>query len=206
MAGDAVFFGADVGRRPLQDIREGVRRRLVTALGNLRRADQCLDDEPDRARELIRAALGYADIGRDEIRDPITDIYLGVLTAEGLAAAVSALAQLSTVPLTQDISPARCAQSVEAAAYFLIAETLTIVSAQSRASRVHVAAHTAGANLLVDVCCDVVVDADTTLAARLAGLRLRVEAFDGTLEILNQPGIGTRLRATFPYANDPPLL
>ena len=205
MAGDAVFLGAATGRRrPLpRNVDEGVRQRLVSALNDLRSADRCLDDEPDRARELIRTALGYANIGPDETRDPVTDIYMSVLTTHGLAAAVSALAQVSATPLTLDVTPARWAQSVEAAAYFLVAETLTIAREQSDATRLHVAAYGAGPNLVVEVCCDDIIGADATGADRLVGLRLRVEAFDGTLHILRQPGIGTRLRATFPNEDDP---
>jgi signal transduction histidine kinase len=205
MAGNAVFLGAAAGRRrPLpRNVDEGVRQRLVSALNDLRSADRCLDDEPDRARELIRTALGYANIGPDETRDPITDIYMSVLTTHGLAAAVSALAQVSAMPLTLDVTPARWAQSVEAAAYFLVAETLTIARDQSDTTRMHVAAHGAGPNLVVEVCCDDIIGADATGADRLVGLRLRVEAFDGTLHILRQPGIGTRLRATFPNEDDP---
>jgi signal transduction histidine kinase len=205
MAGDAVFLCADARRRQhSRDIDEGVRQRLVSAQSDLRRADEYLDDEPDHARELIRTALGYANIGLDETRDPIVDIYIGALTTHGLAAAVSALAQVSPIPLTLDITPTRWAQSVEAAAYFLVAETLTIVSEQSGASRMHVAAYGGGTNLVVEVCCDDIVRADTTGAERLDGLRFPVEAFDGTLHILRQPGIGTRLRATFPNEDDAP--
>lgn len=205
MAGDAAFVRADARRRPLpRNIDEGVRQRLVSALGNLQRADECLDDEPERARELIRTALGYANVGLDETRDPVVDIYLDVLTAHGLAAAVSALAQVCAMPMTLDITPARWAQSVEAAAYFLVAETMAIAREQSGATRLHVAAYGSGTNLVVEVCCDDIVRADASGGDRLVGLRLRVEAFDGTLHILRQPGIGTRLRATFPDEDDQP--
>jgi signal transduction histidine kinase len=204
MADDA-GFGADAGRRsPPRDIDEGVRERLVRALTDLQRADECLDDEPDRARDLIRAALGYANIGIDESAGPVADIYLGVLTTRGLGAAVAALADVSLMPLTLDVTPARWAPSVEAAAYFLVAETLTIAREQSDASRLHVAAYSAGANLVVEICYDDVTAAGTTAYHRLAGLRLRVEAFEGTLHVLRQPGIGTRLRATFPNEDRPP--
>ena len=167
MAGDALFLCADARRRQhSRDIDEGVRQRLASAQSDLRRADEYLDDEPDHARELIRTALGYANIGLDETRDPIVDIYIGVLTTHGLAAAVSALAQVSPIPLTLDITPTRWAQSVEAAAYFLVAETLTIVSEQSGATRMHVAAYSGGTNLVVEVCCDDVVRADTDSRSR----------------------------------------
>src|SRR5207249_3154741 len=113
------------------DIGDAVRQRLISASSNLRRADQCLDDEPDRARDLVRAALGYADIGLDEMCDSVAGIYLTVLQSDGLAVAASALAQISAIPMTLDVSPSRCDQSVEAAAYFLVAETLTIVGEQT---------------------------------------------------------------------------
>jgi len=192
MGGDAVSFplpraGTDATTRGIDD---GVRRRLVSALVKLQRADECLDDEPELAGDLIRDALDYADIGP---HDPVAEIYQNVLAHRGLAAAVAALANVSPIPMTMDVTLARCEPSVEAAAYFLTAETMTIVSGQTNATRMHVAAYRARRALVVELCCDDVVRGDD----RLADLSARVEAFDGRLHVLRQPGIGTRLRATF---------
>ena len=186
---------SDSGRA--RDIDEGVRRRLVSVLINLRRADQCLDQEPDRARELIREALRFADM-----REITAAVPPAALTTDGLAAAVSSLAQTSTLALTLDISGARCPRTVEAAAYVLIAEALAIVSTRSDASRLHVAAYRAGTDLVVEMCDDGVVRGQPTEGSALGGLRRHVDAAGATLQILTQPGIGTRLRATFPGAHE----
>ncbi|HEY7049729.1 MAG TPA: hypothetical protein VH373_21105 [Jatrophihabitantaceae bacterium] len=186
-----------------RDINEGVRRRLEKALRRLQRGEEFLEDEPDRASELIRAALGYARIGQNSAQDAIARIYLTVLTEQGLAAALPSLVSIFAIPVTLDVVPARFAQPVEAAAYFLIAETLTIAGEQTDATRAHVAAHIAGTNVVIEVSFDDVCEPGTTGRERLALLQPRVEAFDGTLQVVAQPGIGTRLRATFAPVSGP---
>jgi signal transduction histidine kinase len=181
------------------DIDDALRRRLAAALDRLQRGEHYPVDDPDRTGRLIRAALGYAKIGDAESRDAIARIYLTVLTNDGLVDAVLALAQLFPLSMTVDIDRRRFAQPVEAAAYLLIAETVTVVDDGSDANRVHVTAHRTGANVVVEVSFD---GADPFGPDRLAELGRRVEAFDGDLEIVTQSGIGTRVRAVFPRADE----
>lgn len=126
-----------------------------------------------------------------------------MLTDHGLAVAAPTLVPVLAIPVTLDIVPARFAQAVEAAAYFLIAQTLTIAGEQTDATRAHVAVHLAGPNVAVEVSFDDTTETGTPGGERLARLQPRVEAFDGALEIVTQPGIGTRLRATFPRVSGP---
>ena len=184
-----------------RDIRDGVQRRLVSVLIDLWRAEQCLDTEPDRARELIREALGQANVEPDELRDLTIGIHPGVLGARGLAAAVSGLAQASPIPLTMDVSPARFAHAVETVAYLLIAETLAKAGGDAEVTRVHVAAYRSGPDLIVEVCDDGPGGADRYGRGVLAGLRARVVALGGTMRVLSQVGIGTRIRASLPHAD-----
>lgn len=179
------------------DIDEALRRRLADALRRLERGEHPVHDDPRKPGQLIRAALGYAKIGDTQTQDAIARIYLTVLMDDGLAAAVVALTELFTLSITVDVDPIRLVQPVEAAAYFLVAETLTIVDEQPGAKRLHVAAHRAGSSLVVEISHD---GADPFRPDRLAELRRRVEAFDGTLDVVTQSGIGTRVRATFPHA------
>jgi signal transduction histidine kinase len=198
---DELPIAAEPQTSPDAEIRDGVQRRLMNALINLQRADECLDHEPDRARELIREALGYANVEPAELRDVAAGIHPTALATHGLAAAVSTLAQASAVPMTLDISASRCSRHVEAAAYFLIADALTNVSERANATRLHVAAYRAATDLIVELCDDGAAGADHDPDA-VAGLRACVEALDGTLQILRQEGIGTRIRASFPNADD----
>jgi signal transduction histidine kinase len=181
------------------DIDEALRRRLAEALRRLQNGEHYSLDDPDRTGRLIRSALGYAKIGDAETQAAIARIYLTVLTNDGLVAAVLALAQLFPLSMTVDIDRRRFPQPVEAAAYLLIAETLTVVDERSDAHRVHATAHRSGANVVVEVSFD---GADPFGADRLAELARRVEAFDGTLGIVTQTGIGTRVRTVFPLADE----
>jgi TfoX/Sxy family transcriptional regulator of competence genes len=51
-----------------QDVYDGVQQRLLLVLTNLWRAEQCLDQEPDRARELIREALACVNLRLSELQ------------------------------------------------------------------------------------------------------------------------------------------
>ena len=184
------------------EIRDGVQRRLMNALIDLQRADECLDHEPDLARELIREALGYANVEPAELRDVAAGIHPTALALTGWPRPFRRSPRHLPIPMTMDISASRCSRHVEAAAYFLIADALTNVSERGNATRVHVAAYRAGGDLIVELCDDGAAGRTDHDADAVVGLRACVEALDGTLQILRQEGIGTRIRASFPNADD----
>ena len=94
----------------------------------------------------------------------------------------------------------RLPTSVEAAAYYVIAEALTNIAkyAQASVARVHVSRENGRA--LVEVFDDGVGGANAAGGSGLRGLADRVEALDGTLEVVSPPGGGTRIRAALPAA------
>jgi signal transduction histidine kinase len=87
---------------------------------------------------------------------------------------------------------------VESAAYYITAEALTNVAKYARASRASVALSADGNRLYVEVSDDGVGGADATAGSGLRGLRDRVDALDGRLEIESPPGAGTTLRVELP--------
>jgi signal transduction histidine kinase len=113
--------------------------------------------------------------------------------------ALNALAQRATVPVELESSlPARLPEAVEAAAYFAVSEGLTNVARYAGASRavVKVAQHDGHLDVVIDD--DGVGGASLGGGSGLQGLRDRLAALDGTLEIESEPGSGTRLRARLP--------
>jgi PAS domain S-box-containing protein len=97
-----------------------------------------------------------------------------------------------------EIPEGRLSQSVEAAAYYLIAEALTNVAKYARASRARVRVVAEPETVLVEVSDDGAGGADPEKGSGLCGLTDRVEALGGSLEISSPPGDGTCLRATIP--------
>jgi signal transduction histidine kinase len=92
------------------------------------------------------------------------------------------------------------APAVEAAAYYVCAEALTNTVKHARASTAWVSVVHEGDTLTVRVRDDGVggacIDCDSE-ASGLSGLRDRVEALDGRLQVLSPVGSGTVLEATF---------
>jgi signal transduction histidine kinase len=129
-----------------------------------------------------------------------------VLTHRGLRGAVESLTARAPLPVTLDLPDARYPPTIEATAYFVVAEALANVGKHADASEatVHIAA--AGDRLEVLVADDGRggATADTDGGSGLAGLADRVAAVDGTLTVDSPPGGGTRVRASLPLAVSSP--
>ncbi|UGS38587.1 histidine kinase [Capillimicrobium parvum] len=184
-------------RRIERDLHDGAQARLVALSMLLGRAEERLKDRPDEA-ELVRRARDEAGAAIAELRDLARGIAPPVLADRGLAAAVDALGRRSAIPVSVDAHlDRRPIPVVETAAYFVVAESLTNAAkhAQGASARVRIA-ESAGM-LVVEVTDDGPGGADPA-GSGLTGLRQRVEALDGRLEIASPPGLGTLVRAELP--------
>jgi signal transduction histidine kinase len=92
----------------------------------------------------------------------------------------------------------RLPAAVEAAAYFVVAESLTNVAKYARAE--HASVRVGGQNgfAVVEVSDDGVGGADPAAGSGLRGLADRLAALDGRLEVQSPPGGGTVVRANIP--------
>jgi signal transduction histidine kinase len=122
-----------------------------------------------------------------------------VLSERGLGAALEALAQRTPLPVEIDALPAeRFPASLEAAAYFVVAEAITNVVRYADAGYARVAVVRDGDRLVVQVADDGVGGADPAKGSGLRGLADRVAALDGRLDVESAPGSGTTVRAVMP--------
>jgi signal transduction histidine kinase len=94
--------------------------------------------------------------------------------------------------------PGRCAVSVEATAYFVVAEALTNVTKHSGAANATVTVRRDGDRLLLRVDDDGHGGADEGRGSGLGGIRRRVEAHDGSLVLTSPPGGPTSIRVELP--------
>src|SRR5829696_836999 len=178
---------------------DGAQQRLV-ALGldvRVARA-KILRDPSTAAEELDRLGQGLAEASA-ELRELARGIHPAVLTERGLAAAVEALGTRAPVPVEiLEVPGERLAPSVEATAYFTVAEALTNVAKYAEASYATVRIAQVDSALVVEVADDGVGGADATKGSGLSGLADRVGASDGTLGVESPPGRGTTIRAVVP--------
>jgi signal transduction histidine kinase len=86
---------------------------------------------------------------------------------------------------------------LENAAYFVVAEALTNVAKHAPAAQARVSIVLDDEHLVVAVTDDGPGGADPD-GGGLTGLRHRVEALDGALQITSPPGGGTTIRAELP--------
>jgi signal transduction histidine kinase len=184
-------------RRIERDLHDGAQARLVALSMKLGRAEERLHRDPG-AQALVQQARAEATAAIGELRDLARGIAPPVLTDRGLEAAVQSLADRSgqSVTVNADL-PERLPASVETAAYFVIAETLTNAAKHAHARSVRVTIWAEHAELGLVVADDGVGGADQ-LGSGLTGLRQRVEALDGWLRVESPTGEGTTVRAGMP--------
>jgi signal transduction histidine kinase len=94
--------------------------------------------------------------------------------------------------------PGRCAASVEATAYFVIAEALTNISKHSRAEHAAVTVTRDGDRLRLRVHDDGRGGIDERDGSGIGGIRRRVEAHDGRLTLTSPPGGPTTVEVDLP--------
>jgi signal transduction histidine kinase len=184
-------------RRIERDLHDGAQARLVALSMQLGRAEERLDDQPEVAA-LVRRARGEAVAAIGELRDLARGIAPPVLADRGLAAAVEALAKRSAIPVDVHADIARRpVPVVETAAYFVAAEGLTNVAKHAPGARAQLDVVERDGILHIEIADDGPGGADPH-GAGLTGLRNRVEALDGILEVRSRDGRGTTLKVELP--------
>ena len=128
-----------------------------------------------------------------------------MLDTGGLGPALRALCRRSLVPVELRIDiPGRFPEQTEVAVYYVVSEALTNVAKHSHASAVRVEVVLAENALRVLVADDGTGGASPQGGSGLVGLRDRVEAIGGSIELHSPPGGGTSLEAVLPVEAVPP--
>jgi signal transduction histidine kinase len=188
-------------RRLERDLHDGAQQRLVALSLQLSLAQRKVDSEPATAARLLEASRGELQTALEELRELARGIHPAILTDRGLGAALEALAERAPLPVDLDRMPEdRLPAAVEAAAYFVVAESLTNVAKYSSAQHASVRVGRENGFAVVEVSDDGVGGADPTAGTGLRGLADRLAALDGRLEVHSPPGGGTVIRANIPCA------
>ena len=186
-------------RRIERSLHDGAQNRLVSVTVLLGAARRMAARDPAGADELLERAQSAAEQALAELRQVARGILPPVLADRGLAGALSGLAADCGVPCRVEADvPERCAASVEATAYFVVAEALTNIAKHSGAARASVTARARGGRLRLLVEDDGRGGADEDGGSGLTGIRRRVAALDGTLRLTSPPGGPTVLDVDLP--------
>lgn len=175
-------------RRIERALHDGSQNRLVAVTVLIGAARRTLARDPAMADELLERAQSAAELALAELREVVRSVLPPVLADRGLAGALTGLAADSAVPCHVEVDVAgRLAASVEATAYFVVAEALTNAARHSGAGRVDVRLRRRGDRLGVLVRDDGRGGAHEG-GSGLAGIRRRVQALDGTMTLTSPPG------------------
>ncbi|SDD50352.1 sensor histidine kinase [Glycomyces harbinensis] len=186
-------------RRIERALHDGAQNRLVAVAVLIGAARREVERAPERADEILERAQTTVEGALAELRAVVRSILPPVLEDRGLAGALSALASDCAVPCTLEVDvEGRCPASVEATAYFVVAESLTNVAKHSRAEHASVVVVRRGNTLRVVVTDDGRGGAHAEAGSGLAGISRRVEALDGTSQVTSPPGGPTEIRVELP--------
>ncbi len=192
-----VEAGYEERRRLERDLHDGAQQRLVSLGVQLRRMQLSLPPEAKILSPALDQVVGEVGAAIGDLRQ----IAAGVRPArldEGLAAALRDLARTTPIPVDVDASRERLAASVEAAAYFVACEAITNAVKHASPSKVAVRTYRNNGTLHVSVSDDGVGGAVVRRGSGLAGLRDRVAAHGGTLDVVSPRGGGTRIEVAIP--------
>jgi signal transduction histidine kinase len=192
-----IVAAADQARRGFErDLHDGAQQRLVKLGLDLRDLETSV---PAQHRDAVSRAVESLMSVHTDLRELSRGMHPAILSKGGLGPAITALLRLSVVPTSSTIDIGRrLAESVEAAAYYVVAEALTNTTKHAHASTVHVSASIGEGHLHVSVSDNGVGGAVLGGGSGLIGLKDRVESVSGKLTVSSPPGQGTTLTVRIP--------
>jgi signal transduction histidine kinase len=186
-------------RRIERNLHDGVQQQLVAIGLDLGMAEQQLDRDPERARELVVQARQKVQGSIGELRQLGRGLHPAILEDRGIDAALSAVVSGAPIPISVQVdSDLDLDTDVSETVYFIANEAIANVlkHAQARVASVHVTR--VAANVRVTVHDDGRGGADAAGGTGLAGIRARVNAVDGSMWVTSPSGGPTTVVAELP--------
>ncbi|HEV7831027.1 MAG TPA: GAF domain-containing sensor histidine kinase [Pseudonocardiaceae bacterium] len=201
-----IVAAADQARRRIErDLHDGIQQRLVSLSLELRLVQAT---EPADVADIRTQIGGVADELNgvlDELGEISRGIHPAILSEGGLGPALRVLARRAAIPVELNVqTEARSADPIEVAAYYVVSEALTNTAKHGRASRAHVTVEEGDALLHLAIRDDGIGGADPTRGTGLVGLRDRVQALGGSIDVSSRAGEGTLIAVQLPLQPDPP--
>jgi len=199
-----IIATADETRRKIErDLHDGAQQRLVSLALQVRKAQAAVQAEvtPDLRQlgtELKTIATGLSN-ALEELRELARGLHPAILAEAGLGPALRAIARRTAVPIELNLRiNDRLPEPIEIPAYYVVSEALANAAKHAHASRVTVDIEVVDGVLQVSVRDDGIGGADFTGGSGLVGLKDRVEALGGRIELQSELGVGTTLFAKLP--------
>jgi signal transduction histidine kinase len=199
-----IVASADDARRRIErDLHDGTQQRLVALGLALRVAQSTVPAELPQLRTHIGRVGDELTGAIEELRVLARGIHPAILSEHGLGPALRTLARRAAIPVELDIrTETRLADRIEVAVYYVVSEALTNTTKHAHASCAQVAIEERDAILNLSIRDDGVGGADPAGGSGLIGLRDRVQALGGAIEVNSRPGEGTAILVELPLQPD----
>jgi signal transduction histidine kinase len=194
---------AEFQRQLAREIHDGVQHLLVTLGIRLELASRLVTDNPQRAKQILAAEQDTTRRAADELRYLVRRLRAAPQAdlVSALRTQIAAMADRWSFDLDVSAPPTlpRLSPAAELAVLRTIQESLTNTARHARASRAGVQVAVADGVLRCTITDDGAgFDPTHTEEGGLAGLRERIQAAGGILEVQSALGRGTTVTATFP--------
>jgi signal transduction histidine kinase len=188
-------------RRLERNLHDGAQQRLVTLAVHLRLARECVREDPAAAEAMLASLGRELKLALEELRELARGLHPAVLTDRGLEPALRSLANRAPFPVEiSGIPPLRLEEGVEAAVYYLVAESLTNAAKHAGASEARIGIEATDAEVVVEVSDNGRGGAGSDRGSGIRGLADRIEALGGRIDLESPRGGGTVVRAVLPLA------
>ena len=196
-----IVAAADGARRRFErDLHDGAQQRLVSLGLQMRTAEASVPPDLPSLKEQISDIVGGLTGVSHDLQEISRGIHPAILSRGGLGPALRTLARRCNVPVELHLGvDRRLPDSVEVAAYYVVAEALTNAAKYAQASEVSVNVTADDSTLRLSIRDDGIGGADSGRGSGLVGLVDRVEALGGQMQISSPTGSGTSLLAAIPF-------
>ncbi|GAA4482636.1 hypothetical protein GCM10023191_003100 [Actinoallomurus oryzae] len=187
-------------RRIERDLHDGAQQRLVSLGLELRAAEAVVPDGQNTLRERLSTTVEGLSGVLEDLQEISRGLHPAILSKAGLRPAIKTLARRAGIPVELELNiDGRLDERIEVAVYYIVAEAVTNATGHASASVVRVRLD------VVDEGISLRVEDDGTGGAipdpggsGLIGLKDRVEALGGTIEVDSPDGTCTRLDIRIP--------
>jgi signal transduction histidine kinase len=185
-------------RRLERNLHDGAQQQLVALKVKLSLAERVAEEE--KVKAFLSQLQKEADDALQTLRDLARGIYPPLLADKGLAVALTAQANKSTLDVTVTGEVGRYPQDVEAAVYFCCLEALQNVAKYAGECRVTIPLSATDRLLSFEIADDGAgFDPATSAAGHgLQNMSDCVDALGGRLSVDSKPGEGTRVTGRIP--------